>query len=378
MEFLRFEVRKFLNNPKNRIVLAIFTMIFLGLFGFHQTIWNAQRQTMVMNTVKLNIQQVNQSVIELERYVLDNSSDDSMKKLLEDARTEYSLLTQQVTALESNDVLAFSDLDFQLDQLRLSTLSQEENPEEYQSIVARIHYHEAVKKVGGQAPIAINDSDGAAFFTGVRVLSWLSSTAILILFTVLLSDGVSSDIEDSQLNLYALVGRKNKLTLVVKLMVPVIITFAFTVSLFCLIYLIKGGIDGFGVWNYPYLSIGQDIFPIWEVVLKSLINAFLSLVFIASLGQLLSFIFRKSTVVIGMISLFLVAFMTFSKEEWFQPIKPFLPFEYMSYAQLMNDAEVLPAQAFTIGVLYLSSLSILFVIISNILYRNYYWRKAGK
>ncbi|MDR1568703.1 MAG: hypothetical protein LBS33_08515 [Streptococcaceae bacterium] len=71
-------------------------------------------------------------------------------------------------------------------------------------------------------------------------------------------------------------------------------------------------------------------------------------------------------------------YLTFQNEAWFQPFKKFLPFEYLGYGRLVNDIEILPSNAFIIGMVYLLSLSSVFIVFSGYLYKNYYYRKVGK
>ena len=118
--------------------------------------------------------------------------------------------------------------------------------------------------------------------------------------------------------------------------------------------------------------------PIWQIVLQTLPLFLVALLFLASLGQLLSLIFKKSLVVIGLIVVFLTGFLTLSQEEWFQPLKKFFPFEYLGYGQLINDIKILPQNAFLIGVVYLLVLSLGFILASHYLYQHYYYRKDGK
>ncbi len=134
----------------------------------------------------------------------------------------------------------------------------------------------------------------------------------------------------------------------------------------------------FGTWNYPYLYLDRTIVPIWQIVLQTLPLFLVALLFLASLGQLLSLIFKKSLVVIGLIVVFLTGFLTLSQEEWFQPLKKFFPFEYLGYGQLINDIKILPQNAFLIGVVYLLVLSLGFILASHYLYQHYYYRKDGK
>ena len=377
MKFFVFELKRFIRSPKNKICLGLLFSIIVGLFIVYETIYHQQSVTMSLDIAKLNLQQAQLAVSDLEKVVEETPDDEASALLLANAEIEYELLSEQVTALENEDFQTYADLEYQLNEIRLETLSDEDS-EEYQSLVAANRYMDAVKAAGGTPSESINQTSESAFTTGSYMLAWLSSASLFVLFTVLVADSVSHEIESSQIRFYNLVGGRTTKTFALKLLVPILTVLGTTVVSFLVIYLLKGLLGTFGIWQYPYMTTGRMIIPIWQAVLHTLILFICALLFLASLGQLLSLIFKKSLVVIGLIVLCLIAFMTFSREAWFQPIKPFLPFEYLGYGRLLNDVAILPNHSFLIGILYLCACNLIFFTISAILYKGYYQRKAGQ
>ncbi|MFC5630058.1 MULTISPECIES: ABC transporter permease [Streptococcus] len=377
MRFWVFESKKYLANPKNIICLSLLVFIIFGLFGFNQIVLKPKLAIHETEMVNLNLQESQRSVEELERMAQISPNDEEVNTQLGYAKEIYNIRLEQKSALDKGDFSLYSDLENNLNKFQLSQI-EDKDSKEYKEVMKRIDYHQSIKSVNGVPSIIINDTTDTSFVIGRTIVSWLSSTTFLVLFTILLADNLSSEIESSQIRLYHFLGRGKVSHLITKLIVPVFWTFLATIMSFGVLYLVKGVMDGFGTWQYPYLTEDKTIVPIWSITLKSVLLFLSSLFFITSLGQLLSLVFKKSLVTIGMIVVSLTGFATIAQEEWFQSMKKFFPFEYMGYDQILNDSAVLPDNVFLIGMTYLLTLSIIFFIISNYLYKNYFIRKVGK
>ncbi|WP_161980327.1 ABC transporter permease [Streptococcus sp. S784/96/1] len=377
MRFWVFESKKYLANPKNIICLSLLVFIIFGLFGFNQIVLKPKLAIHETEMVNLNLQESQRSVEELERMAQISPNDEEVNTQLGYAKEIYNIRLEQKSALDKGDFSLYSDLENNLNKFQLSQI-EDKDSKEYKEVMKRIDYHQSIKSVNGIPSIIINDTTDTSFVIGRTIVSWLSSTTFLVLFTILLADNLSSEIESSQIRLYHFLGRGKVSHLITKLIVPVFWTFLATIMSFGVLYLVKGVMDGFGTWQYPYLTEDKTIVPIWSITLKSVLLFLSSLFFITSLGQLLSLVFKKSLVTIGMIVVSLTGFATIAQEEWFQSMKKFFPFEYMGYGQILNDSAVLPDNVFLIGMTYLLTLSIIFFIISNYLYKNYFIRKVGK
>lgn len=377
MRFWVFESKKYLANPKNIICLSLLVFIIFGLFGFNQIVLKPKLAIHETEMINLNLQESQRSVEELERMAQISPNDEEVNTQLGYAKEIYNIRLEQKSALDKGDFSLYSDLENNLNKFQLSQI-EDEDSKEYKEVMKRIDYHKSIKSVNGVPSIIINDTTDTSFVIGRTIVSWLSSTSFLVLFTILLADNLSSEIESSQIRLYHFLGRGKVSHLITKLIVPVFWTFLATIMSFGVLYLVKGIMDGFGTWQYPYLTEDKTIVPIWSITLKSVLLFLSSLFFITSLGQLLSLVFKKSLVTIGMIVVSLTGFATIAQEEWFQSMKKFFPFEYMGYGQILNDSAVLPDNVFLIGMTYLLTLSIIFFIISNYLYKNYFIRKVGK
>lgn len=377
MTLFYFELKRFIKNPKNKICLALLALIFFGLFVLNQTTFKQKFSGMELAVTRANLQQSKQAVERLKNETKLNSNDEKIAQDLLIAQEEEEIFSSQLSALEKKDFDKFAELENQRNSAQLKLISQEDS-DEYRNLVSSIKYYEAVKAVNGRMSVTINDSSEAAFSIGRSMMAWLSSTVIFVLITVLIADTVSSEIESSQIRFYQLIGGRKFKHLLLKLGVPVLSVGSVTfISFFCQ-YLIKGFTDSFGTWWYPYLMADGTIQPIWQVGLKAVLVFIVALIFIGSLGQLLSLIFKKSLVVIGLIVVCLTGFMTLAQEEWFQPFKKFMPFEYMGYGQIINDAKILPNNALIIGLIYLMSLSLFFIVVSGYLYQHYHYRKVGR
>lgn len=372
-----FELKRFIKNPKNKICLAILVLFFLVLFGFNQLSVNQQFKTMTLASTTTNLQQTKQSVAAIKTQVASAPEDTMLAKQLILSQEQEKMLSEQLKALTADDLDRFATLAYEADLAALKSGDMAGSDDD-QNRLNSSNYYLAVKAVGGKMGLMANDAADASFKTGSAILHWLSATTLLVLITVLISDVVSSDIESSQIRFYQLIGGRKFRQLVLKLLLPIGVVGVVTVLTFAGIYLISGLLNGFGTWHYPYSLSDGSIFPIWQLSLKSLGLFLVSLLFIGSLGQLLSLIFKKSLVVIGLIVVCLTGFLTLEREVWFQPFKKFIPFEYLGYGRLINDIKILPDHFLLIGVVYLVGLSLIFLSISAYLYHQYYYRKVGK
>lgn len=372
-----FELKRFIKNPKNKICLAILVLFFLVLFGFNQLSVNQQFKTMTLASTTTNLQQTKQSVAAIKTQVASAPEDTMLAKQLILSQEQEKMLSEQLKALTADDLDRFATLAYEADLAALKSGDMAGSDDD-QNRLNSSNYYLAVKAVGGKMGLMANDAADASFKTGSAILHWLSATTLLVLITVLISDVVSADIESSQIRFYQLIGGRKFRQLVLKLLLPIGVVGVVTVLTFAGIYLISGLLNGFGTWHYPYSLSDGSIFPIWQLSLKSLGLFLVSLLFIGSMGQLLSLIFKKSLVVIGLIVVCLTGFLTLEREVWFQPFKKFIPFEYLGYGRLINDIKILPDHFLLIGVVYLVGLSLIFLSISAYLYHQYYYRKVGK
>lgn len=377
MTLTYFELKRFIKNPKNKICLAILVLFFLVLFGFNQLSVNQQFKTMTLASTTTNLQQTKQSVAAIKTQVASAPEDTMLAKQLILSQEQEKMLSEQLKALTADDLDRFATLAYEADLAALKSGDMAGSDDD-QNRLNSSNYYLAVKAVGGKMGLMANDAADASFKTGSAILHWLSATTLLVLITVLISDVVSADIESSQIRFYQLIGGRKFRQLVLKLLLPIGVVGVVTVLTFAGIYLISGLLIGFGTWHYPYSLTDGRIFPIWQLSLKSLGLFLVSLLFIGSMGQLLSLIFKKSLVVIGLIVVCLTGFLTLEREVWFQPFKKFIPFEYLGYGRLINDIKILPDHFLLIGVVYLVGLSLIFLSISAYLYHQYYYRKVGK
>lgn len=377
MTYYSFSLKKFLKNPKNKICLAILVLLLFGLFIANKTVFKQKFYQSTLDFTTINIQQTDQMILNVKNELKLNPDDEILKESIKELENEKKLFQSQVEALKVNDLEKYANLVNQVNLLQIKKIPSD-GSEEYLATSNSIKYYKNIKAVNGKMGITINDTSESAFTVGRSIVFWLSSTVIFVLLTVLIADNLSSEIETSQIRFYQIIGGRNFKQLIVNLLSPIFMVTLVTVISFTVLYLIGGLTDSFGTWRYPYYTSAGDIETIYQLVIKSLSLFIVSLLFIASLGQILSLIFKRSLVVIGIIVLFLTGFLTVENEVWFQPLKKFFPFEYLGYGRLLNDAKLLPSNAFSIGLIYLLSLSFIFIMCSSYLYKNYYYRKVGK
>jgi ABC-2 type transport system permease protein len=375
MSFIYFEIKKFICNPKNIVCLVILMTLFTGLLIINNTTTASLSSEAEYTVIQANLQQSKQTIRQLENELKLTPTNKKISGILSDERFDEASFSQQFDALENNDWDLLAKLRNDWDIVKIGQIS-DKNSDAYKSYLQNINYYQAVKKSGGKHGLIANETTEAAFTLGYLVTSWLSATTIFVLITVLIADSFSTEIESSQIRFYQLIRGNRTGHLLRRLFAPLLVTFTITVIGLSLLYLVNGLIGDFGTWQYPYLLANGTIEPIWKVTLITLMLFFFALVFIGSLGQLLALIFKKSLIVVGLIVVMFTGFLTVTNQEWFQPMKKFVPLEYLSYGQIINDTTILPKNPVLIGSIFILSLSLLFFIISAFLYQHYYYRKV--
>ena len=375
MRFIIFETKRFLANPKNKIVLGLLVLVFFASFGFSQLVSKQRFLEAELAGSRFNLQQSTQNLQQLEETYRLNPENEELSKRIEKARKEQDLFSQQLYALERNDSNQYAKIETQLIKEQIST--KDKDDKDYQELQSKIAYYDRVEKAGGSHSSTINNVDESAFRVASSLMSLLSSIVVYILVAVLVSDTLSHEIESNQIRFDPLRGKRTVTQLFLKLLIPSTITFIVTIFSFFIIYVIHGCIHTFGSWDYPYFFPDRSMTAVGVISFYSLTFYWFAILFLSSLGQLLSLLFRKSLVVIGLIALLLTGFLTLSQEEWFQTFKVYLPFEYLGYGHMRMDASILPQQAVLIGILYLGGLIFLFFLLASYLYRHYYHRREG-
>lgn len=190
------------------------------------------------------------------------------------------------------------------------------------------------------------------------------------------------------LRYYHLMKKDKKMLHFQHLFIPVGFVLLLILSALLVFALIAGLQFGMGSWNFPNFVVGAiyDVFQ-GEELLWRLLYLLLSILFITSLGQLLSQFIRKAYIPSAIIALLIVTYSVIHTHEAMKTIIKWIPLTYLNINtvfQFSNGENSWPTSgnflfgrdSLWIGALVLLSCSILFYGISHFLFTKYIYRKA--
>jgi ABC-2 type transport system permease protein len=100
------------------------------------------------------------------------------------------------------------------------------------------------------------------------------------------------------------------------------------------------------------------------------------LFFLASIGMFLSMLTKRSLVVVTLIAILVMGYESIQDKPWVQSIRKFIPMSYTDPVELLKYPEYLFGKnSLLIGLLYLTSLGILLLLVTNLLFNKYRIRR---
>ncbi|MDR0199952.1 MAG: hypothetical protein LBI43_05175 [Streptococcaceae bacterium] len=205
-----------------------------------------------------------------------------------------------------------------------------------------------------------------------------------LLFAILVSTPLSSFFESGENRFSNFIHISSRQTLLSKVLVGVVVTFFWLLIISIINILVLGLINGFGSFNYPASLWNNGMsptpsnmaIPVGLVCVLSLLYFILILLFLASLGALLSALTKRSLVVIGIIAILVVGWSLIETQPMVQAIRPYVPMSYLNPVELLSYPTYLFKNAsFGIGAGYLASLSLLCLVLANGFMKNYRLRR---
>lgn len=208
----------------------------------------------------------------------------------------------------------------------------------------------------------------------------LSSSLFIVLFSSMISILVASGYESKENRFYRFAGIDLRKNLLIKVLSGTLATFAWILLSSIVYFLIIGVVNGFGAWNYPAYLGNVDFmrFTLTNITiangildLGSVFYLFFVILFLASLGALISVFVKRSMVVVGVIALFVMGYSMIGKVSWIISIKRFIPFSYFEPLKLFgNPTDLFGRYSLVVGASYLFVLSALFLSISIFVLKN--------
>ncbi|MDR2976993.1 MAG: hypothetical protein LBV19_06750 [Streptococcaceae bacterium] len=394
MKYLKFELRKFIVDRKNLAMLVILSILMIG--GAIQ--WDFQRQTDNNYIESLQVQSKQKTMENSEAlYFADenNLSQEERQKLL----AENDIENKKNQALDARDFNKYYDLVYEQDKQRLGDPKKENKSDIFEPNTAadpkdEMTYIELVKSRGLDFELQA-ENQRHAFGELVTSFSKIFSSLWLIGFAIILSVSLAAIFENKEERVYHSLQVTSARLIWTKLFSSISTAFIWLLSLSGIFLIIFGVKNGFGSPNYPaYLvnppSMSSLLNPLADhrrtvanlaissgsVILITLLYALIIFFFIAALGMFLSMLTKSSLVVITIIAIFIQGFDYIKEQPWLQDLRKFIPMSYLDPVNLLkNPSDLFGKNSLTIGAVYLLVLGLLFLISSQIMYKNYRIRR---
>lgn len=352
---LLFELKSMIFSKSN-LIIGILLMLVIGLqFASHFYFLEADNEMVVKS--------LDSEILEIE-----NHPDSSDPNWLEN-------LKEQKDALLSRDYETYWDKKIENNRV---FLDGEFLPESGKLVKQQIAYYEYLKK--NRLPFFATEISGNQGFTvfGRLMASFLSLTQIVLL-TVLLLSSFAMRFDSQQIRVLHLYRISPSRALINHFIVALCSVIGLVLSTFILGLAVWSSKFGLGSWIYPLGQGDFSITPIWRVTLWSLLYWILTCSFILSLGQLLSVLLRKSVLVIGLIFLMFASWSVIERKAFFGDIRKFFPFEYLNgVSKILADRVAYPmfgTNTMMIGAIYLLVCTILFTIITHVVFSRWVYRR---
>ncbi|MDR0199180.1 MAG: ABC transporter permease [Streptococcaceae bacterium] len=389
MKTLKFELKKFLSSKRNKYLLAIISLLIIG-YGSYQTLYqvNTAKQSNIQALVEMasqNIQNTKQSLTTMEsslKAATTTSEKDGLLASESSSKKDLVIYENQLNAAKKKDINTFYRLQNQLDKESIEEDAQNSamanaNASVEKSTEADIAYYNAVENRHLNFEASSTTQMAAFGNFQQQFLPLLSSALFVVLFSAMVAITVSTSYEDGELKIYRFFGFNLQNSIINKVIAGVIISFGWLILASIIYFIIVGFVNGFGSWNYPaylFTQTSNDLIVNNPTISNGVVDAVSILyllpviLFIASLGALVSVISKRSLVVIGVIAILVLGYSMISSVPWVKPLAKFIPMSYFDPRNLLNNPSNLAGTAsIWVGLVYLLVISIIFLAVAYVL-----------
>ncbi|MFS0934649.1 hypothetical protein ACFDAA_19005 [Enterococcus casseliflavus] len=376
-KLLKFEYLKFIKTKKNWI---------LSLFLVLLTLLNVYSSNQVSNNTVINLnnslnEQINmlnseksRAEADLESDGIDSNTKESIETYVDNSKKTIERYEDQVSAINNNDFQKY----WSIEKENLVAISGNSMLGESELLEITKQYMKLDYISSNEIKYEKNEMmPNKSWSFSPDFLSLQSSFISLIILIMILGDIVSKDFESNYRFLYTTLFKQKKKIIASKLIVGLSFFTGIFLIQSVLVYLLQGFLNGFGTSAYPVVlgnKLGTlEIVSVLEFYFKFSLYYLVLLLFLASLACLLGFLIKKNTLVIGIMSVVYLAVYYLKDNPIIQNISKYNPITYMDvYAISRYSDSILTKGSYLIGIIYLLSLSFIFILASFRLSKDYY------
>ncbi len=374
-----FEIKKFVINRKNMMLgLILSSLLFLGLYFF---VFNGP---LTAPALKAQLLSSTQQLESSSRATLNGLSKNDRSREFFSKNEEY--LEKQIIAIQKNDINQYYDLELQRINFEMKN-NQQVVGLSVENLEAEKSYIQLVQSRGLNFEI-MPSGQIHAFGQYVRFTFGLFfSSLFLFAFSLFVSIDLSSFLEKKENHFFNFAGIGSLKNILTKVITSVLLTMLWIILLSVIDIVIVGVTSGFGSFNYPAVlsniwggevATTPDNISIsnGQVILLSLFYLFIILVFLSTLGALLSALTKRALVVAGIIAVFVVGWSLVENQPAVQGLRRFVPMSYLNPVELLCHPSYLMGNfSYLGGIVYLMICSLIFLFLANLVYKNYKIRR---
>lgn len=369
MKYLNFELKRIVNNKKNKIICVILGILMILLIFFSSNLKSSNNYKTTENDLEISITSSRQALNSLngDDTVPDNVKNE-IKKDLEDVLNLYN---QQKESLQKKDLTLYYQIQLKINKIYEQTGQATEYTSEQNAYIKDV----SDKKIDFEfSPKAQLHSFGLVHEILFALLFSSLSYLIILLFGGI---SIASDFENESMKLYKTPIFHKKNSVMSHFLTNVFSAIVFYTTI-VLVYLLGTGLlNGFGSLKYPSGINGLALLDNWKIDIIYLFWGFLVITFIISLGILLSLLVRRSLIVVGIFVFLILGFEMIKSQEFMKPFLKFIPMSYFEPIKLLQGGLDLTTSPIVVGLIYLATSSFLFVVISVFMYNRISFREIS-
>lgn len=311
---------------------------------------------------------------DLESEGIDSNTKESIETYVDNSKKSIERYEDQVSAISNNDFQKYWSIEKEnLAAISGNSMLGESELLEITKQYMKLDYISSNEIIYEKNEMMPNKS----WSFSPDFLSLQSSFISLIILIMILGDIVSKDFESNYRFLYTTLFKRKKKIIASKLIVGLSFFTGIFLVQSVLVYLLQGFLNGFGTSAYPVVlgnKLGAlEIVSVLEFYFKFSLYYLVLLLFLSSLSCLLGLLIKKNTLVIGIMSVVYLAVYYLKDNPIIQNISKYNPITYMDvYAISRYSDSVLTKGSYLIGIVYLLSLSFIFILVSFRLSKDYY------
>lgn len=389
-----FIFKKFISDPKNKIVaLILFLSIFFFFISYQTVGLKMSTKYGLVSSTKVNVKSGEKGISELSEYLKGDIKEDEKandEKLLDRMKQQLAVDKEKLEAATKKDYKEFYRLEEKNALLFLKSIDEEgekspmtgANKDYFSSYIT--WYNQA--KLTHQKFAEIIGANASGFGWLNYLLSALGGLFGLILITVLCGDALGNEFPNGLRFYHLLKKRRSKLQFDY-LFVPIITALIIIVGGLIIPLIIAIIQFGIGDYKFPEFVVNATYTQYaGELLIWKVIYFVLALLFITSLGQLISQFIKKAYISSAIIVLVLVGYSILETQKVMQDFIKWIPLTYLNITKviyLSNGDKNWPDtgnylfghNSFWIGALMLLGCTIIFYSTTYFIFSKYTYRK---